>query len=64
MADLFGQVAHAPHAVPVLTEGGRFCGAISKTTLLRFLDRDTPPLESTLVNPATSVTTSSAAAAH
>lgn len=47
VAGLFGQVAHAPHAVPVVAESGRLRGAISKTTLLRFLDRDTPPVEPT-----------------
>ena len=45
VAGLFGQVAHAPCAVPVLQEGGRLAGVISKTTLLKFLDRDTPPIE-------------------
>ena len=44
VADLFGQVAQAPCALPVVGEGGRYHGAISKTTLLRFLDRDTPPV--------------------
>ena len=39
---LYGQVAHAPYAVPVVEAGGRFCGAISKTTLLKFLDRESP----------------------
>ena len=44
VANLFGQVEHAPCALPVVDGDGRFRGAISKTTLLRFLDRDTPPL--------------------
>ncbi len=44
VADLFGQVAQAPCALPVVQADGRFQGAISKTTLLRFLDRDTPPV--------------------
>lgn len=44
VADLFGQVAHAPCALPVVDVNGRYHGAISKTTLLRFLDRDTPPV--------------------
>lgn len=44
VSNLFGQVAHAPCALPVVDGDGRFRGAISKTTLLRFLDRDTPPL--------------------
>jgi glycine betaine/proline transport system ATP-binding protein len=42
VSDLYGQVAQAPYAVPVVAQGGRFCGSISKTTLLKFLDRDTP----------------------
>ncbi|AVO41997.1 glycine betaine/L-proline ABC transporter ATP-binding protein ProV [Simplicispira suum] len=45
VADLFGQVAHAPCAVPVLHGDGRLAGVISKTTLLKFLDRDTPHIE-------------------
>ncbi|MBB3179049.1 glycine betaine/L-proline ABC transporter ATP-binding protein ProV [Variovorax sp. Sphag1AA] len=45
VAGLFGQVAQAACAVPVVASDGRFCGAISKTTLLSFMDRDTPPLE-------------------
>ncbi|HYP86428.1 glycine betaine/L-proline ABC transporter ATP-binding protein ProV [Variovorax sp.] len=44
VADLFGQLAQAPCPLPVLRDG-RFCGVISKTTLLKFLDRDTPPIE-------------------
>ena len=43
-ADLFGQVAQAPCALPVVDGEGRMRGAISKTTLLRVLDRDTPPI--------------------
>jgi glycine betaine/proline transport system ATP-binding protein len=39
---LYGQVAHCPYPVPVTTPDGKFRGAISKTTLLKFLDRDTP----------------------
>ncbi len=46
VAGLFGQLAQAPCALPVVAADGRFCGAISKTTLLKFLDRDTPPIES------------------
>ncbi|MDQ0022869.1 glycine betaine/proline transport system ATP-binding protein [Variovorax paradoxus] len=45
VAGLIGQVGEAPCAVPVVTGDGRFCGAISKTTLLKFLDRDTPPID-------------------
>ena len=39
---LYGQVAQCPYPVPVTAPDGMFQGAISKTTLLRFLDRDTP----------------------
>ena len=42
VSGLFGQVAQAPFAVPVVADDGSFKGAISKTTLLKFLDRDTP----------------------
>ena len=45
VAELFGQVAHAPCAVPVVRANGQLIGVISKTTLLKFLDRDTPPME-------------------
>lgn len=44
VAGLFGQVAQLPYAVPVVTGDGSFRGAISKTTLLKFLDRDTPAI--------------------
>lgn len=44
VAGLFGQVAQLPYAVPVVADDGAFRGAISKTTLLKFLDRDTPPI--------------------
>jgi hypothetical protein len=44
VAGLFGQVAQLPYAVPVVADDGSFHGAISKTTLLKFLDRDTPPI--------------------
>jgi glycine betaine/proline transport system ATP-binding protein len=42
VSGLFGQIAQTPYAVPVVADDGRFRGAISKTTLLKFLDRDTP----------------------
>ena len=57
VADLFGQVAQAPCAVPVLQADGQLIGVISKTTLLKFLDRDTPHIDPT-AQPASS------AAAH
>ena len=44
VANLFGQVAAAPCALPVVQADGRFAGVISKTMLLKFLDRDTPPV--------------------
>ncbi|NDP63504.1 glycine betaine/L-proline ABC transporter ATP-binding protein ProV [Polaromonas sp.] len=40
--DLYGQVAQCPYPVPVTDGNGKFYGSISKTTLLKFLDRDTP----------------------
>lgn len=39
---LYGQVAQSPYPVPVTDPDGKFHGSISKTTLLKFLDRDTP----------------------
>ncbi|MEB0136525.1 glycine betaine/L-proline ABC transporter ATP-binding protein ProV [Actimicrobium sp. CCC2.4] len=42
VSDLFGQVAQSPYPMPVVADDGHYCGSISKTTLLKFLDRDTP----------------------
>ena len=39
--ELFGQVAQSPWPLPVVDDQGRYIGAISKTTLLRFMDRGT-----------------------
>ncbi len=39
VAELFGQAAQAPYPLPVVDADGRYCGAISKNTLLKFLDR-------------------------
>ena len=39
VAELFGQVAQAPYPLPVVDSDGRYRGAISKNTLLKFLDR-------------------------
>ena len=36
---LFGQVATSPWPLPVVDDDGKYVGAISKTTLLRFLER-------------------------
>ena len=44
VADLFGLAASLPFALPVVDGAGSYQGVISRTTLLRFLDRDTPPL--------------------
>lgn len=52
VADLVGQVAQSPYAVPVVDGQGRLLGAISKTTLLRFLDPSTPPLPAGTPAPA------------
>jgi glycine betaine/proline transport system ATP-binding protein len=49
VAGLFGQVAQLPYAVPVVDDDGDFRGAISKTTLLKFLDRSTPPIPETQI---------------
>jgi glycine betaine/proline transport system ATP-binding protein len=60
VAGLFGQVGHAPCALPVVDRDGRFRGAISKTTLLKFLDRDTPPIDPAMTA-ATAITPTAAA---
>ncbi|HET8744342.1 MAG TPA: glycine betaine/L-proline ABC transporter ATP-binding protein, partial [Ramlibacter sp.] len=39
VSELFGLVARSEHPLPVIGDGGRYVGAISKTTLLKFLDR-------------------------
>lgn len=44
VAGLFGQVAQLPYAVPVVANDGSYHGAISRTTLLKFLDPSTPPI--------------------
>jgi len=44
VADLFGPMASAPCPLPVITHERKFLGVISRTTMLRFLDRDTPPV--------------------
>lgn len=60
VAELFGQVAQAPCALPVVDADGRLRGAISKTTLLRFLDRDTPPIPAPAPTPSNATTGSPA----
>jgi glycine betaine/proline transport system ATP-binding protein len=44
VSGLFGQIAQTPYSVPVVADDGCLRGVISKTTLLKFLDRDTPPV--------------------
>jgi len=44
VADLFGPMAEAPCPLPVVDAQGKFLGVISRTTMMRFLDRDTPPV--------------------
>ncbi len=38
--ELFGQVAQSPWPLPVVDDQNRYIGAISKTTLLRFMDKN------------------------
>ena len=64
VADLFGQVAQAPCAVPVVQGDGALLGVISKTTLLKFLDRDTPPIESSTDDAVTAMSTSASVASR
>jgi glycine betaine/proline transport system ATP-binding protein len=42
---------------------GRFRGAISRTTLLKFLDRDTPPIDPAAASAAASLAAASATSA-
>lgn len=42
VAELFGPMTNPPCPLPVVDAQGRFCGVISRTTMMRFLDRDTP----------------------
>jgi len=44
VADLYGAMTRAPCALPVIDEAGIYLGVVSRTTLMRFLDRDTPPV--------------------
>ena len=44
VADLFSPMAKAPCPLPVVDEGGKYLGVISRTGVMRFLDRDTPPV--------------------
>ncbi len=44
VAELYGPMSSAPCPLPVVAEDGRFLGVISRTTLMKFLDRDTPPV--------------------
>lgn len=41
VSELYGQMAQAVHPVAVVNDEGRYVGVISKTTLLRFLDKTT-----------------------
>ncbi|WP_313071312.1 glycine betaine/L-proline ABC transporter ATP-binding protein ProV [Melaminivora sp.] len=44
VSDLYGPLSSAPCPLPVVDESGRYLGVVSRTGLMRFLDRDTPPL--------------------
>lgn len=44
VADLLGRAAQHPYPLPVLSPEGHLLGVVSRTRLLRFLDRETPPL--------------------
>jgi len=44
VTELFEPVVAAPCPLPVIGDKGEFIGAISRNRLLRFLDRETPPL--------------------
>ncbi|PWW48850.1 glycine betaine/L-proline ABC transporter ATP-binding protein ProV [Melaminivora alkalimesophila] len=42
VVELFGPMAEAPCPLPVVDEGGKYLGVVSRTSVMRFLDRDTP----------------------
>ncbi|QEA14161.1 glycine betaine/L-proline ABC transporter ATP-binding protein ProV [Comamonas flocculans] len=44
VAELYGAMVHAPCPLPVIDDAGQYLGVVSRTTLMRFLDRDTPPV--------------------
>jgi len=44
VADLFGPMSTAPCPLAVVDDSGKYTGVISRTTLMKFLDRDTPPV--------------------
>ena len=44
VADLFGPMAEAPCPLPVVDEQDHYLGVVSRTSVMRFLDRDTPPV--------------------
>lgn len=44
VAELFGTVATPAYPLPVVDEEGKYLGVISRTTMLKFLDRATPPV--------------------
>ncbi|THT97824.1 glycine betaine/L-proline ABC transporter ATP-binding protein ProV [Lampropedia puyangensis] len=52
VADVVGRAAQPRYPLPVVNEEGVLLGVVSRTRLLRFLDRDTPPLpvESTRID--------------
>lgn len=65
VADVVGRAAEPRYPLPVVNENGQFLGAVSRTRLLRFLDRDTPPLpvEATMMTPSASSSAAQVAAA-
>ncbi|AVP58381.1 glycine betaine/L-proline ABC transporter ATP-binding protein ProV [Pulveribacter suum] len=44
VAELFGPMSTAPCPLPVVSESGTYLGVVSRTGVMRFLDRDTPPV--------------------
>lgn len=43
ISELYGRMVQCPCPLPVVNANGRFLGAVSKTTLLKFLDPSTDP---------------------
>mgnify|MGYP003583498710 CR=1 FL=1 len=44
VAELFGPVAAQPFALPVVDDDGKYLEVVSRTTMLKIHDRDTPPV--------------------
>ena len=60
ISQLYGLMVGCPCPLPVIDEQGRFLGAISRTTLLKFLDPSTDPHGNPLPEPASAAAATAA----